>query len=107
MTKPKQEVMRISSNSRLTILYDIAAEVRRAEGAFPKWPIEPLFGAGIVAEEAGEVAKAAVDLQWGRGDAGKLRKELVHTAAMCVRQIAMLDRPKHEAAEEKKDGKPK
>jgi NTP pyrophosphatase (non-canonical NTP hydrolase) len=61
------------------------SELRKAEEKFPGWPVDPVHGAAIVAEEAGELTQAALDLYYGRGDREKMRKEAAQTAAMGLR----------------------
>ncbi len=39
----------------------VFAELRYAERKFPGWPEDPVHAAAILAEEAGELVKAALD----------------------------------------------
>jgi len=71
---------------------DIMEEVQRASAKFPDWPVHVSDGVMIVLEEAGEAAKAAVDVRWGRASLIDLRAELIQTAAMCKRMILAIDR---------------
>jgi len=70
---------------------EIAQELRSAEAKFPGWPAHLSDGVMIVLEEAGEVAKAAVDARWGRAYMRDVRAELVQTAAMAIRMIGAID----------------
>lgn len=72
-------------------LLDVAVEVLRAEVKFPTWPNDLLHGVAVVAEESGEAVKAALDAHYKRAPVGDYRKELVHTAAMCLRAIMAVD----------------
>jgi hypothetical protein len=80
-------------------LEDIRQEVSSAEAKFPLWPDDVIHGAAVMAEEAGEAVKAALECVYGGADPANLparqaayRKELLHTAAMCVRAILDIDR---------------
>ncbi len=57
----------------------------------PSFPSDPVQATAIMAEEAGEAVQAANDVVWHNGDIIKLRKELLHTGAMCVRILCGLD----------------
>lgn len=64
----------------------IFIELKRAEEKFPGWPRDPVHGAAIVAEEAGELQKAALDFYYDRHvGIDEMRKEAAHTAAMGLR----------------------
>lgn len=73
------------------IISEVCQEILRAEKKFPGWPADTVHGAAIVAEEAGEAVKAALDFHYGRGDERQLRKELIHTAAMAMRFLKNFD----------------
>ncbi len=68
-------------------IYD---EVGRAEKIHPIWPEDVVHGAAILAEETGSAVKAALDYYYGRGGVAKLKEELVHSAAMAIRNLAAL-----------------
>lgn len=69
------------------------SELARAESLYPEWPADPVHAVAIMAEEAGEAVRAANNLKWGHGGGTpavatrKLKKELVQTAAMCLRVL--------------------
>ena len=63
------------------LLLAACAEAVRARTLYPKTDHLAL----ALAEEAGEVVKAALDLRQGKGTAEGLRKELVQCIAMCIR----------------------
>ena len=73
------------------IIKEVREEMARAEQKFLGWPVDPVHGAAIVAEEAGEALQAALDFYYGRSDERALRKELIHTAAMALRFLKNLD----------------
>lgn len=75
-----------------SIIEAIWFELQRAEEKFPSWPDDIVHGAAIVAEEAGEIVKAALDLYYGRGNIIHLIKETRQTAAMAVRLLIYLAR---------------
>lgn len=66
--------------------------LRKAETKFPGWPDDVVHGAAIMAEEAGESVKAALDLYYGRGDIANLKKEVAQTGAMAIRFLIYLYR---------------
>jgi hypothetical protein len=63
------------------LLLAACAEAARARGLWPKTDHMTL----ALAEEAGEVVKAALDLRHGKGTQEDLRKEIVQCMAMCIR----------------------
>ncbi len=72
----------------------IGDELEIAIQKHPLWPADPLHAIGIIMEEAGEAAKDAV--QWTYElhklkDGHTLKKELIQTAATCIRMICGLD----------------
>ena len=87
--------MKINPN----VLSAIESELDRAEGIHPDYPTDPVRRAAILAEEAGEVVRAALDLtrphkRMGYTAAGltqKMYKEAVHTAAMAVRLLNAME----------------
>jgi hypothetical protein len=79
----------------VTRIYD---EVKRAKAKFPHWPhgypaeTKRIEEAAIIAEEAGEVVKAALDLRPGDPHSRMTVPEdyiaeIIQTAAMCVRAL--------------------
>jgi len=66
-------------------------ELRSAEQKFPGWPDDIVHASAIVAEEAGELVKAALDRHYGRAaDDDELIREGVQTAAMALRFLLNL-----------------
>ena len=65
----------------------IFSELKAAEEKHPSWPEDPVHAAAIVAEEAGEAVRAALDMHYHGGDSTSLRTELAHTGAMAIRAL--------------------
>ena len=74
----------------------IYAEVNRAKEKFPSWPtgwpndLKRIEEAAIIAEEAGEVVKAALNMREGDPHTTtreEYYQEIVQTAAMCIRAL--------------------
>jgi hypothetical protein len=63
----------------------VMRELTRAEGKFPSWPEDVVHAAAVVAEEAGELVKAALDAYYGRGPVVQAVIEAEQTAAMAIR----------------------
>ena len=69
----------------------IFAELKKAEDKFPGWPDDPVHGAAILAEEAGELVKASLDFYYGRYDEIDLmEKEAAQVGAMAIRFLCGL-----------------
>ena len=88
----QQENLILRQNQLFDIMSEIEIEVMSAEQKFPKWPLDLNYGDQIVNEEKGEATKALLDICQGKSTIDHVRKEYIQTAAMCVRQIAALDR---------------
>lgn len=67
------------------ILKEVEEELARAKEKFPVWYRDPVHGAAIVAEEAGEALQAALDFYYERAGSHVVKKELIHTVAMGIR----------------------
>ena len=72
------------------LIHEILDELDRAEAKHPDWPDDILHQIAIVNEESGEATRAALQLEYEVGSKEDLRKELIQTAAMCVRMIINL-----------------
>lgn len=77
------------------VVADIFEELRKAEAKFPGWPDDPVHGAAILVEEAGELMQAALDFYYHRSATPeKMHKEAAQTGAMAVRfLLALYDGP--------------
>jgi len=74
-------------------LFDIRAEMDRAEQLHGPLPWDPVRSALILVEEAGEVAKAALGVTRTKPDetVEHLREELAQTAATAIRMLVALE----------------
>lgn len=63
----------------------INEELGRARQKFPWWPPDKIHAAAIVAEEAGELIKASLQICYEGGVLEDAEKEAIHTAAMAIR----------------------
>lgn len=80
------EIVQPGSDPRF--LFNAAVdEVKNARLKFPWWPCDDRYAAVIVAEEGGELLKAANEVFWSHKDAtmDEVYAELVQTVAMCIR----------------------
>jgi len=78
----------------------VADEIMSAEELFPEWPIDLVHGAAIVAEESGELIRAAMHCQWDYvgGNIENVKTEAIQTAAMAIRMLYnCLERDKNES----------
>jgi hypothetical protein len=67
-------------------MMQIAAEVERARAKHPSWPAnDTLFAAAIVAEESGELMRAAVQHKGEGGSLEACDEEAIQTAAVAIR----------------------
>ena len=73
-----------------TIENEILMELQRAEKKFPEWPKDHIHQAAIVAEESGELVKAALQNHYEGGDIFSMKREAIHTAAMALRFLKNL-----------------
>jgi hypothetical protein len=73
------------------IITEIEDEIEFAMRMFPKFPGDPIHSVAIMGEESGESIQAALQWVYEDGNMENLRKELIQTAAMCVRVISGLD----------------
>ena len=65
----------------------VCAEIDRATVTWKGWPSDPVHAAGVVAEEGGELLKAAMDYTYTWGDKDHMLTEAVQTAAMAIRFV--------------------
>lgn len=71
------------------IIDDILTELEKAEAKHPVWPIDDKYQQlAILQEEVGEVFKALLD---NKGEVTEeFKKELLQSAAMCIRILKNL-----------------
>lgn len=67
------------------ILLAFVTEMSCGEDMHPAWPVDNIYAAAIVAEEAGEVVKAALQATFEGQPKNNIRIELVQTGAMALR----------------------
>lgn len=83
--------IKTQSSEEAVIIMGIHYELFKAEKKHPTWPVDNLFEQiAILSEEAGEVAKAALDFKDGKAPITELKEELMQTAAMCIRILKNL-----------------
>ena len=72
-------------NRRDAIIQDVLAELRRATRLYPAWPQDQIHAAAIVAEESGELVRAALNEAYHGTFRCDTDREAVQTAAMAIR----------------------
>lgn len=70
---------------------EIYDELLKAMTQHPKFPADLIHQIAIMSEEAGEAVRAANLAVHESGSIDDVRKELVQTAAMCVRCLLNID----------------
>ena len=85
LTKKNYAVMTDENVGRMIEITMI--ELDRAEMLFPVFPADPVHAAAIIAEEAGELVRACNQVTYENGTYEQVQKELVQTAAMCLRMM--------------------
>lgn len=76
--------------SELDILNSIAIELHKAETKHPAWTKDVIHATSIMQEESGEAIRAAIQYVYENGNIVELKKELIQTAAMCIRVLKNL-----------------
>lgn len=72
------------------IWIEISDELNKAETKHPHWPDSIIEQAAIVAEESGELIRAALQVKYEAGNIEECEKEAIQTAAMCIRFLKNL-----------------
>ena len=67
------------------IIQDILDELISAKEKYPNWSSDIIHQVSIMNEEAGESIRAALNHYYHNEDIALLKKELIQTAAMCLR----------------------
>ena len=68
----------------------IDTELKKAERKHPNYPKDMYQQLAIMQEEAGEVTRAVLHYHNENGSLEDIKKELIQTAAMCVRMLQNL-----------------
>jgi NTP pyrophosphatase (non-canonical NTP hydrolase) len=69
----------------------IDAALNKAKAKHPNYPVDDMYKqVAIMNEEAGEVTRAVLQYKDEGGSIEDVKKELIHTAAMCMRMLENL-----------------
>lgn len=68
----------------------ILNELKRAEAKFPDWPDDIIHAAAIVAEEAGELTRASLNVVYSGENPNELQLEAIQVGAMAIRFLKNL-----------------
>mgnify|MGYP003631603252 CR=1 FL=1 len=71
----------------VNLLGDIVKEYKKACKKHPEWPSDILHQIAIVNEESGEATRASLQFVYEKGNIEEVKKELIQTAAMCLRML--------------------
>lgn len=85
----------MNSAFELTLMDLIFREVHRAEEKHPDWPDDIIHAAAIVAEESGELTKAALQWTYEKGDIQDAQKEAIQVIATAIRFLNGLAESKY------------
>jgi len=70
---------------------EVFSALKRAEELHPGWPMDPIHAAGIVAEEAGELVQAAIDMVYSNRQPKDMALEAAQVAAMGIRFLLAMN----------------
>lgn len=89
-----------------TVIEDVVEEIRKAVVKFPTWPTRIIDAGNVVSEEAGELAKACLQVVYEpeKENLSGVRMEAIQTAAMAIRFLVSLDRYSVEPGEQHEQG---
>lgn len=88
MPLSKEMCMHIFANAgieRQRALVSILTELNSAIEKHPQWPKDNIHSAAIVCEEAGELIRAALQVQYENGKFHHMHDEAIQTGAMALR----------------------
>lgn len=77
-----------------TLMTAIIYEYNVAKEKHPAWPTDIIHASAIVAEESGELTRAALQHTYENGSLMDAEKEAIQTAVTCIRFIENLYRYK-------------
>lgn len=77
----------MNQNNINTQIVKINAELDRAVKKHPQFPIDIIHQVAIVQEEAGEAMRATLQCVYEGRAVSEVQKELIETAAMCIRVL--------------------
>ena len=69
----------------------IRSELISAKRIYPEWPTDIIHQVAIMAEESGEAVRASLNHVYHGEDISELKKELIQTAAMCIRCLENME----------------
>lgn len=75
-----------------SIISNILDELNKAKIKYPEWPDDIIHQVSIMNEESGESIRAALNHIYHNEDISELKKELIQTAAMCIRCLERLQK---------------
>jgi hypothetical protein len=70
----------------------ILEEVAIASKKFPTWPTDAVHASAVVAEESGELTRAALQFNYENGGALSMMDEAIQTGAMAVRFLMSMEK---------------
>lgn len=82
--------MNRSQEEKLAAIFLIETELQLAKSKFPTWHTDPIHAASVVAEEAGELVRAALRLTYENGSFHEMKREAAQVGAMAVRFLENL-----------------
>ena len=74
-----------------TVIASVFAEIERAETIHPAWPRDVVKACSLLAEEAGEVVRAANTFDETRTGKKDIITEAIHTAATAIRLLKNIE----------------
>ena len=80
-----------SELERLQKYNEVDAELQKAKRKHHDYPTDMFRQVAIMNEDAGEVTKDVLHFYYEGGTIEEVRKELIQTAAMCVRMLEYID----------------
>jgi len=73
------------------IKHAVIEEIHRAQEKFPWWPKDIVHAVSIVAEETGELQKAALHFCYENGQREAIKKEALQVVAMAYRLLFYIE----------------